>query len=103
MQVVRTPRLDTPLRPSQLFTSTFSVGKIRLGSLSGDQPDSAVGSEEKLGKAAAIPLTLRQTSSEGFVAPFELHALREERLFALALWFDASFTFGAQVGGSSRL
>ena len=42
-------------------------------------------------------LTLKLAASDGFVAPFELRALREERLFALMLWFDTTFTLPGQV------
>jgi len=74
----------------------LDLGGTSLGSASDRAEGTSVSENSK--DAAAIPLTLKLVASEdGFVAPFELRALREERLFALMLWFNASFTLAGQV------
>jgi hypothetical protein len=92
-QVARTPRLDTLSRSSQLFTSVCSLLKLDLGASGKPSPSSSSSGAEADG---AEVLTARAAGEEGFSAPFTLEALRSERLFALMLWFDASFTFGGQ-------
>lgn len=75
-QVVRTPRLDILTRSSQLFTSTSSLLMLDLN---GDQ---------------AVPKTL---GGSGFSAPFEIRALRDERMHALVFWISFTFTFGGKA------
>jgi hypothetical protein len=58
-------------------------------------PNTAEECEEA--SSSYIPLTPSLAAYTGFSAPFQLEALREERLFALMLWFEASFSFNGQV------
>jgi len=75
-QVVKQPRLDSIARESQVFTAPHSLITLDLSS----QDSSAL-----------------RTSVQGFSMPFQLTALREERLFALMLYWDVSFSGGGQA------
>ena len=73
-QVVKHPRIDTPSRESQLFTDTACALHLDLNAFTP--------------KAAATGLV---------GLPFTLTAARDERLFALLVYFDVAFSLKGQV------
>ncbi|GAX72983.1 hypothetical protein CEUSTIGMA_g435.t1 [Chlamydomonas eustigma] len=93
-QVVRHARLDTLTRSSQLFTTSHRLLRLGMGTTTAVRSPLEYSEEAS---SSTVPLTPRLAALDGFTAPFQLEALREERLFALMLWFEASFSFDDQA------
>ena len=93
-QVVKVPRLDSLSRASALCTSSSSLLKLDLLSRPGPQASDAAPSSSERMDATICPLSLRQVALDGYASSFKITALREERIFALMLWFDVSLTSG---------
>eukprot|EP00798_Chlamydomonas_sp_ICE-L_P014823 gene14823-20876_t len=71
--VVKQPRLDTLRRSSQIVTTTDCLVQLSLNGLSVEDVESLEG------------------------LPFELTARKDERIFALLVYFEASFAFNGRV------